>query len=217
MHLMLNRLRRQPILVLAIWAALALAFLFALVERRWPLAFVAMATFVLSLLPVMFAGRFGLRLPASFFGGIVLFTFATIFLGEAFDFYNRFWWWDVALHSGAAMGFGLLGVLFVLMLFEGDRYAAPPWAMAFFAFCFAMTIGALWEIFEFAMDVNFGLNMQKSGLTDTMWDLIVDAGGAALGALAGFFYLMGWRFGGLTRPLADFIGANRRFFRKARK
>ncbi|MDH3263088.1 MAG: hypothetical protein OEM24_03730 [Paracoccaceae bacterium] len=213
----MDHLRRPPLLVLAIWAALALAFVFALAEGRIALAVVAVATFVVSLLPILFASRFGLRLPTSFFAGIVLFSFATIFLGEAFDFYDRFWWWDVVLHSGAAMGFGLVGVLFMLMLFEGDRYAAPPWAIAFFAFCFAMTIGVLWELLEFVMDRNFGLNMQKSGLIDTMWDLVVDACGAMLGAGAGFFYLKGGPLGILSRPIADFVGANRRFFRKERK
>ncbi len=212
-----NHLRRPPLLVIAIWVALAFAFVFALADRSWAVAFVAAATFTVSLLPILFANRFGLRLPTSFFAGIVLFSFATIFLGEAFDFYDRFWWWDVAMHSGAAMGFGLVGVLFMLMLFEGDRYAAPPWAIAFFAFCFAMTIGVLWELLEFVMDRNFGLNMQKSGLIDTMWDLIVDACGAALGAGAGFFYLKGWWPGGETGPIADFVRANRRLFRKAQK
>lgn len=211
---MFRQLSRQPYVVLAIWALLALAFLWALVFARWSLAFVSVSTFALSLLPVFFASRFGLRIPPSFFAAVLVFTFATIFLGEAFDFYNRYWWWDIALHSGSAMGFGLLGVIFMVLLFQGDRYAAPPWAIAFFGFCFAMTIGALWEIFEFAMDVNFGLDMQKSGLVDTMWDLIVDALGASLGALAGFLHLKGREVPGLGTAMRDFIRANRRLFRR---
>jgi uncharacterized membrane protein YjdF len=213
---MMKLLLRQPIVVQAIWGALAFELVVALIEGRWTLAFIAVATFVLSLLPVFFASRFGVRLPTSFFAAIVVFVFATIFLGEAFDFYNRYWWWDVALHSGSAMGFGLLGVIFMMMLFQGDRYAAPPWAIAFFGFCFAMTVGALWEIFEFAMDQNFGLNMQKSGLVDTMWDLIVDAIGASIGALAGFLYLKGQEVPALGSAIRDFVRANRHFFRKER-
>jgi hypothetical protein len=58
-----------------------------------------------------------------------------------------------------------------------------------FSFCFALAIGALWEIYEFAMDSIFGLNMQKSGLVDTMWDLVVDAGGAFVASLIGYFYI----------------------------
>ncbi len=146
----------------------------------------------------------------------MVFVFGTIFLGEAFDFYTRYWWWDVILHAGSAVGFGLAGFLFVFMLFEGDRYAAPAWAVAFISFCFALSIGTLWEIFEFAMDQIFGLNMQKSGLIDTMWDLIVDTLGASIGAIAGLSYLKGQELGGLTAAIREFVAANRRFFRKRR-
>ncbi|WP_413874750.1 hypothetical protein [Albidovulum sp.] len=210
----IERLRRQPFVVQAIWAVLAVALIVALIEGRWSLAFVSAATFALSLVPVLAQRRLGIRLPVRFFAWIVIFTFATIFLGEAFDFYNRFWWWDVVLHGGSAMAFGLIGFLFVFMLFQGDRYAAPAWAVAFMSFSFAITIGALWEIFEFAMDQIFGLNMQKTGLVDTMWDLIVDTLGAAVGATAGFFYLRGRELGGLTAALREFVAANRRLFRK---
>lgn len=215
--MMYRRFLRQPLIVQAIWAVLVVAFVVALVESRWSLAFVCAATFGLSILPVVASRRFGIRIPVRFFGWIVLFVFGTIFLGEAFDFYNRYWWWDVILHGGSAVGFGLVGFLFVFMLFEGDRYAAPAWAVAFVSFCFALSIGTLWEIFEFAMDQIFGLNMQKSGLIDTMWDLIVDTLGASIGAIAGLFYLKGRELGGLTAALREFVAANRRFFRKHRR
>ena len=52
-----------------------------------------------------------------------------------------------------------------------------------------MAIGATWEIFEFTMDKLFGLSMQKSGLDDTMYDLIVDTFGALSAAAAGYYYL----------------------------
>ncbi|MCV2868565.1 hypothetical protein OEW28_07980 [Defluviimonas sp. WL0002] len=211
-----RRILRQPILVQMIWAVLVVAFVLALFQGRWSLAFVSAATFGLSILPVVASRRFGIRLPVRFFAWIVLFIFGTIFLGEAFDFYHRYWWWDVILHGGSAVGFGLAGFLFVFMLFKGDRYAAPAWAVAFISFCFALSIGTLWEIFEFAMDQLFGFNMQKSGLLDTMGDLIVDTIGASIGAIAGLAYLKGQELGGLTAALREFIAANRRLFRKRR-
>jgi hypothetical protein len=85
--------------------------------------------------------------------------------------------------------------------------------VALFAFMFALGLGALWEIFEFAMDSIFGLNMQKSGLVDTMWDLIVDTVGALIIALLGFSYLSKARnVSFLERWIARFIQDNRRFF-----
>jgi hypothetical protein len=207
-------LRSQPIAVQVIWAVLLVEFCVALWERQWPLAGVAAATFLLTLLPLLLVNRMGIRLPTAFLVGITFFVFATIFLGEAFDFYNRYWWWDMVLHGGSAMAFGLLGFLFVFMLFEGDRYAAPAWALALIAFSFAVTIGALWEIFEFGMDQLFGMNMQKSGLMDTMFDLIVDVIGASVGALAGYLYLTGRNMGGFTGVLHDFVDRNRKHFGK---
>jgi hypothetical protein len=77
-----------------------------------------------------------------------------------------------------------------------------------------MTVGLLWEVFEFAMDSLFSLNMQKSGLVDTMGDLMVNMVGGALAAGAGVLYLMR-RAGGPLGGLFDlFIAENRSRFRK---
>ena len=102
------------------------------------------------------------------------------------------------------------------MLFEGDRFAAPPSAMAFITFCLAMTVGSIWEVFEYLMDQSFGLNMQKSGLDDTMGDLMVDAAGASIAALSGFLYLRGQSSGLLGRAIVQFIALNRRLYAKSR-
>jgi len=209
----LMNFERVPYLTIAIWGILAVAFGVALMTQQWANAFVIVAAFTLTLLPAIFSNRFHIQLPQSFLAAISLFLFATLFLGEIFDFYNKFWWWDVLLHGSSAVGFGIVGFLFVFYLFQGDRYDAPPWALAVIAFCVALSIGALWEIFEFAMDQIFGLNMQKSGLVDTMWDLLVDTIGASFGAISGFFWLKG-RTLGLSGMIDEFIQNNRALFRR---
>ena len=110
-------------------------------EWRLELAFVALATLALSLAPVVVARWADIHVPPSFIAAVVIFVGATLFLGEVLDFYERFWWWDIAMHGTSAIGFGLIGFVLVFMMFQGDRYAAPPMALAFFAFCFAITIG----------------------------------------------------------------------------
>ncbi|MDX5351259.1 MAG: hypothetical protein LPJ95_11260 [Paracoccaceae bacterium] len=192
---------------------LAVEALVGLVRGNWLAVFVSISALVLTVLPQLLASRVRLFLPNSFLAAIALFVLSTIYLGEMHDFYNRLWWWDLVLHGSSAMGFGILGFLLILMLFEGDRYAAPPWALGALGFCAAMTVGVLWEVFEYAMDQIFGLNMQKSGLDDTMGDLIVNAVGASLAALAGAAYVKGRNLG-LGAAFDSFITANRPRFRK---
>ncbi len=206
-------IRGHGIIVYLIWGGLLAAALVAMFLGQWSLTFVATLTLLVSLAPSVLSDRYHVNLPWPFFTGIVLFIFATLFLGEVLDFYNRYWWWDVLLHGLSAVGFGLVGFVFIFALFEGDRYAAPAWAITFISLSFAISIGALWEIFEFLMDQAFSLNMQKSGLQDTMQDLIVDTIGASVGAMAGYGFLRGRNKSGLPGMIAEFVRSNRWLFK----
>ena len=200
--------------MLIIWTLLLLTGLISLGLARWSLAFVSLTTLSLALVPPLLAARWSLTLPLPFLLFTTLFCFASIFLGEAFDFYERLWWWDLALHGSSAVGFGLMGFLFAFMLFEGDRFAAPPSAIPLISFCIAMTVGATWEIFEFTMDAGLGMNMQKSGLSDTMGDLILNAFGGLIASVTGYLYLRQSPAGLLGRGLSQFIKVNSRLYRK---
>ena len=202
--------------MLVVWGLLLVFFLVSLVLGRWSLAFVSMATLVLALAPVALASRLEITLPLPFLLATTTFIFGSIFMGETLDFYERVWWWDIALHGMSAVGFGMIGFLFVFMLFEGDRFAAPPSALALITFCIAMTVGAMWEIFEFAMDFTFGLSMQKSGLNDTMGDIIVDALGAGTAAVSGYFYLRGHASGIFASAITQFVERNKRLYEKSK-
>ncbi|OWU84846.1 hypothetical protein ATO6_11065 [Oceanicola sp. 22II-s10i] len=207
----------QALLTRVIWTLLALFAAYALIRWRLEVGMVALVTLGLSMAPVFVAKWAEIEVPRGFIAATTMFVGGTLFLGEVFQFYYRFWWWDIAMHGGSAIGFGLIGFILVFMMFQGDRYAAPPIAMAFFAFCFAMTIGSIWEIFEFGMDQIFGTNMQKSGLMDTMGDLIVDAGGALLGSALGFAWLKGQNLGGLTGAIQYFVQKNPKMFSRFRR
>ncbi|MCB1635967.1 MAG: hypothetical protein KDI51_15370, partial [Xanthomonadales bacterium] len=100
-----------------------------------------------------------------------------------------------------------------------DLHLSPGF-VALFAFGFALAAGALWEVFEFSMDKLVGTHMQKpmlgdpSGLTDTMWDLIVDALGALLAALYGWRYLRRGQRSLLRQLIERFVSRNPRLFRR---
>lgn len=191
-------------------------------DGEWLNAVLVMLIMGVILAPAILSQRLGVHMPAEFQLLALLFSFAALFLGEVRGYYTRIWWWDIALHASSGLLLGILGFLLVYVLNESRRadIHMRPRFIALFAFLFAVAAGALWEIFEFAMDRLFGMNMQKpmlddpSGLTDTMWDLIVDALGAATISVFGWWYMRRRRTSFIERWIGKFIAANPRLFRR---
>jgi len=191
-----------------------------MIDRQWMHAFLVVGIMAAMLLPILLKPRLAGHVPHEVQIFVIGFVFATLFLGEVRDYYERFWWWDLLLHGTAGLLLGILGFMIVYVLNENERVDMHmrPSFLALFAFCFSQAIGAVWEIFEFAMDELFGLTMQKpmlgdaSGLTDTMWDLIVNAIGAAIISLAGWRYLRRVRTSPLESWSKRFIDRNPRLF-----
>jgi hypothetical protein len=191
-----------------------------MIDRQWMHAFLVVGIMAAMLLPILLKPRLAGHVPHEVQIFVIGFVFATLFLGEVRDYYERFWWWDLLLHGTAGLLLGILGFMIVYVLNENERVDMHmrPSFLALFAFCFSQAIGAIWEIFEFAMDELFGLTMQKpmlgdaSGLTDTMWDLIVNAIGAAIISVAGWRYLRRVRTSPLESWSKRFIDRNPRLF-----
>jgi hypothetical protein len=211
--------RRAHLAILAVLQlVMAVQLVLLLVREEWLQAFLVCAIMALTLAPVVL--RMPVEIPSEVQIVAVLFVFATLFLGEVRGYYERFWWWDAALHTTSGLLLGMLGFMFVYMLNE-DRHVdlhMRPSFVALFAFFFAVAIGGLWEIFEFAMDRWFGTNMQPatqgdpSGLTDTIHDLIVDTVGAAVVSLGGWRYLARARTSRVDNWARRFIQRNPQIF-----
>jgi hypothetical protein len=172
-----------------IWVTLGLALVGAIADMNFFVIFISVLTFILTLTPYILKEKFHVKLPQTLELVIILFLYATLFLGEVQDYYNVFWWWDVLMHGIAALALGFIGVGFLYELDKKTVIKANPLSLVFFGFCFAVAIGTIWEIIEFTIDQFFGTNMQKSGLMDTMGDLIVTVVGGFIVAFFGFFYL----------------------------
>lgn len=213
-----GRIHRR--LAFTLQALLAIGAALALFDARWMAAATTLGVLFISLLPTLLGRRLKVHIPAEFELLAVVFIYAALFLGEVRGYYVRFWWWDIVLHTMSGFLLGTLGFLLVYVLNEKPELGLhmKPGFVALFAFMFALGVGAIWEIFEFVMDQTFGLNMQKSGLHDTMGDLIVDAIGALVISLIGWSYLgTAGSKSFLERWIQRFIDENPRLFRSSRQ
>jgi hypothetical protein len=187
----------------------------ALWEKNFWLAFLAFFILLLTFGPSLIQRNYRINLPLELESLVVIFISFSLFLGELRDYYTIYWWWDILLHSISSIVLAFVGFLILYVLYTEKKIAAKPVTIMLFSFCFAVAIGALWEILEFSLDSIVGLNMQKSGLQDTMLDLIVDSVSAFVVSLAGFFYIKGKRSGLFFRPVVErFVAANPTMFRK---
>ena len=133
-----------------------------------------------------------------------LFLYCAIYLGEVRNFYYVVPHWDTILHAFSGAMLGAFGFTLVSILNDSTRVKVTlsPLFVCLFAFCFAVAVGALWEIYEFTGDSLFGLNMQKfrtaegtllighEALSDTMKDIIIDSVGALLVVVIGYLTML---------------------------
>lgn len=211
-------IHRWVLVVLQIIMAAELILVF--LEQQWINAFLIMTIMAITLSPAVLGRRLRVYIPPEFQVAGVVFVFAALFLGEFHNYYARFWWWDIALHTSSGLLMGLLGFLLVYVLNESENVdiSMRPHFVALFAFLFAVAVGTFWEIFEFFMDQVVGTNMQKpmlndpSGLTDTMWDMIVNTIGAVTISTLGWWYMNQGKRSFIEAWIRKFIERNPRFF-----
>lgn len=197
-------------IMLALQVILVAGLVLSAFRQQWLNMFLTAAVIALTVTPALMERQFKVTIPPEFELLAILFVFASLFLGEVRGYYVRFWWWDAFLHTGSGLLLGLVAFLLVYVLNQNERIDMhlKPGFVALFSFAFAMAVGGVWEIFEFGMDSAFGLNMQKSGLNDTMWDLIVDAFGALVFAVTGYLYMKrGWG-SPVFRSVQSFVESN---------
>jgi len=161
----------------------------ALIETQWLLAFNGIVVLLLSFTPAIIERRLRVPLPVELTLVTCVFLYDSFALGEVRDFYEKIWWWDLALHGLSALTVGVIGFLGIYVFYMTRRVRVAAGWIATITFALAVSGGTLWEIFEFLMDWYFGFNMQKSGLVDTMTDLLINAAGAAIAAAIGYFYV----------------------------
>lgn len=174
-----STIRQQPA-VFAVYVVLRLIVVAELVlsilRGEYESAFICLLVLILFILPFFIQQNFGIQLPTTLEIIILLFIFAAEILGELEGYFITYPNWDTMLHTTtgflcAATGFALIDIL---NRNSRIKFQLSPIYVALAAFCFSMTVGVLWEFFEFGMDRLFHLDMQKDTVVQSITSVMLD-------------------------------------------
>ena len=145
-------------------------------NQNYQNVFLCILTLVLMIMPSVVQATFKVEFPSALEIVVLVFIFAAEILGEISAFYMKFPYWDTVLHTlngflCAALGFSLVDIMNTQRKL---KFELSPLFMAITAFCFSMTIGVMWELFEFAMDTIFKLDMQKDTVVNAISTVLLD-------------------------------------------
>lgn len=178
-HRLKATIRQQPA-VFAVYVVLRLIVVAELVlsilRGEYESAFICLLVLILFILPFFIQQNFGIQLPTTLEIIILLFIFAAEILGELEGYFITYPDWDTMLHTTtgflcAATGFALIDIL---NRNSRIKFHLSPIYVALAAFCFSMTVGVLWEFFEFGMDRLFHLDMQKDTVVQSITSVMLD-------------------------------------------
>ncbi|MCI8399163.1 MAG: hypothetical protein HFF90_07165 [Oscillibacter sp.] len=171
------REHRSSFIVFYILRALVIIILVRqLFQGHYESAFFCGLTLLLLYVPSWIQVKLHIELPPALEITVLCFIYAAEILGEVNAFYVVVPHWDTMLHTlngflAAAVGFSL-----VILLNDNENltFDLSPFFLALVAFCFSMTIGVLWEFFEFSMDWFFHTDMQKDTIVHAIYTVELD-------------------------------------------
>ena len=125
-------------------------------------ALLCLLSLILLFAPLFIQNKFEITLPNDLEIAIYLFIFSAEILGEIDNFFGIIPYWDIILHTingflATAVGFSLVDLLNK----NSKNINLSPFYLCLVAFCFSMTIGVLWEFFEYGCDKFLNVDMQK--------------------------------------------------------
>lgn len=148
-------------------------------HRNYYNVFLCVLTLALFNIPKFVDKKFNVELPTLLECTILLFIYAAEILGEIQSFYTIIPYWDTLLHTLNGFIMAAIGFAMIDILNDDPRVHMnmSPYFVAFVAFCFSMTIGVVWEFFEFGMDTLFRQDMQKDAIVNTFSSVLINPSG----------------------------------------
>ena len=142
--------------------------------------FLGILTLFLFMVPAVLDQTLGVTIPVGLETVILIFIFSAEILGEINAFYVKIPVWDTILHTTNGFLMAAIGFELIDLFNRSDRFSIKmsPYFVEFFSFCFSMTVGVLWEFFEFSMDWFFGLDMQKDWILPSISSVKLNPTGA---------------------------------------
>ena len=152
------------------------AIILAILQGKYETVFMSCLALLLFMLPAFVERTFRIYLPSALEIVVFCFIFAAIMLGELQSYYVKYPFWDGMLHTingfmCAAIGFAMVDILNRNQRLKIDL---SPFFLALVAFCFSMTVGVLWEFYEFGMDRIFHTDMQKDSIVNYVSSVMLD-------------------------------------------
>ncbi len=169
--------------VFAIWTLLTISVIGIAIRQtfngRYDYLLLCILVIALFWIPTALERKLSIEIPNVLEIIILCFIYAAEMLGEIDAFYIKIPFWDTMLHTtwgflAAGIGFALVDIL---NRSEASKLKMSPIYMAVVAFCFSMTAGALWELFEHAMDMFVGFDMQKDTIITAFNTVTLDPTG----------------------------------------
>ncbi len=137
--------------------------------------FFCLVALVLFTMPAIIEDTFQIEFPTIMEVLIYLFIYAAWILGELNNFYELFPYWDTILHTFNGFLCAGLGFSFIDILNKrSSKFNLSPLYLALAAFSFSMSIGVMWEFFEFSMDRIFLTDMQKDEIVENISTVYLD-------------------------------------------
>lgn len=174
-----NYSKRNMTIYLTLRGLVILTLIRQIFMGNWNNVFLCGLTLIFFVIPAVIEKKFNLALPDALQVLILLFIYSAEILGEINEFYIVIPHWDTILHTingflCAAVGFSTIDILNQKEFFHATM---SPVFVALVAFCFSMTIGVMWEFFEFATDQTLKYDMQKDVIVDTISTVKLDPEG----------------------------------------
>ena len=167
--------KRTFIFYLILRGLVILTLIRCIITQNYESAAICILPLLLFLMPAVLQKQMKIEFPAVFQAIIFGFIYAAEILGEVNHYYVIIPGWDTMLHTMNGFLCAAIGFSLIYLLNRGSKhFNLSPFYLTLVAFCFSMTVGVIWEFFEFAMDQLFYVDMQKDFIVQSIGSVTLD-------------------------------------------